>query len=85
MLKVEDADAHHRKYRGAVIAGAIIGGAIAYHHYKKRRNYRHYRGYVNPRYRVRSRRYNNYYHRHYHRYNQPRYYHHPYFDQQSYR
>ena len=61
------AEAGHKK-RAAIIAGAIVGGAIAYHHYKKRKAYsrhygyrarhykrKHYRyhyGHVKPRYRI---------------------------------
>lgn len=56
-FNVGDAEARH-KYRGAVVAGAIIGGAIAYHHYKKRKHYRYHGRYAHPRYRV----------RHHHRY-----------------
>lgn len=61
-VQVPEADAGSRK--AAIIAGAIIGGAIAYHHYKRNKRYRHYNRrvyYGYPRYnRVR-------YHRHYHR------------------
>lgn len=41
-VNVQSADAGHRYKRGAVIAGAIIGGALAYRHYRKHRKYRHY-------------------------------------------
>lgn len=42
---VQNADAHHWR-KGAIIAGAIIGGAIVYHNYKHHRKYRrHHRVY----------------------------------------
>lgn len=79
-IEMSRAEAHHKNWRrGAVIAGAIIGGAIVYHNYRKHRKYRHHgRYYYHPRKRVRYHRrhhHRGYYHRHhrhggvhYHRY-----------------
>jgi len=71
-LQVGEADARHK--RSAVIAGVILGGAIAYHQYRKHKKYRH-RGSV--RY---GRSYGRSYHRsHRHRHFSRRHYHRGYY------
>lgn len=52
-VNVSNAEAGHKHRRTAIIAGAIIGGAIAYHHYRKRKHRSHRSYHSGPRYKVR--------------------------------
>ncbi|MEO0329877.1 MAG: hypothetical protein AAF217_14940 [Pseudomonadota bacterium] len=78
MMKVNSAEAGHKNRRAAIIAGAIIGGAIAYNHYKRRGHYyqRGHYGYAQPRYYKRG-----YYG---HRYHGKRYYGHRHHNKRYY-
>ena len=42
-VQVQSADAGHKNRRAAIIAGAIVGGAIAYNYHRNHRKYRKHR------------------------------------------
>lgn len=74
---LSSAQAGHKNFkRGAIIAGAIIGGAILYKHHKRKKYHRsHRRSYYGRSYYHPGHRYNRYGYRHGHRHHGYRHHH----------